>query len=146
MNTLSNSTTQRKLFYAYHKKDIPKSPTTITEIILKIGNYNKNRLANMLLKLKASKFGLYADEWTDYRGRRFMGVIISYKENYFNLGLIKLIGTLSGERIFTYLAKHLQKFHLDIQKDISVIVIDGASNMVKMAKFFTGHMFLSVLL
>ena len=67
-----------------------------------------------------------------------MGVIISYKEKYFNLGLIKLIGTLSGERIFTYLAKHLQKFHLDIQKDISVIVTCGASNMVKMAEFFTG--------
>ena len=139
MNSLSNDKTIRKLFYSLHKQDIPKSPTTISLIIIiKIANYYKNKLTNMFNKLKPSKFGLYSDEWTDYRGNRFMGFVISPKEKYFNLGLIKLAGTLTGERIFIYLQKHLKKFHLDIQKDISVIITDGASNMVKMSSFFKG--------
>jgi hypothetical protein len=111
--------------------DIPKSPNTIKKIVIE---YSENIRTSVIAELnfltkKKVRFSLTLDEWTSSRNRRYMNVNVHGPQHIWNLGLLRINGRFASEDCVILLEKMLQSFHLNIQKDISCIVTDGASMM-----------------
>ncbi|CAH0398760.1 unnamed protein product [Chilo suppressalis] len=92
---LSKFCTSVDLRHVFKKSgyDLPKSPTTITKIVLELCDNTKKTLINLLkeMKSKNERFTMTLDEWTSTRNKRYMNINIHNKDlptKYKNLGLV----------------------------------------------------------
>ena len=74
------------------------------------------------------------DEWASLKNRRFMNVNVhSYDNVFWNLGLVRIKGSMSAEKCITYLQNTLEEFSIAIENIISIIT-DGAAVMKKVGR------------
>lgn len=144
---LSTFCTSEDMRYLFKNSgyDVPKSSTTITQIILKQSDDTKNKLKNQLkiMKSENKRFTITFDEWTSTRNRRYMNINIHNKDfdmaKYKNLGLVRIQGSMPAEVGTQLLQQRLSDFGLILEDDIIAFTTDGASVMVKMGRNFDGH-------
>ncbi|CAK1587921.1 unnamed protein product [Parnassius mnemosyne] len=143
---LSKFCTSEDLRHVFKKSgyDLPKSPTTITRIVLELHDNTKNALIRLLKEMKSQnkRFTMTFDEWTCTRNKRYMNINIHSKDlepaNYKNLGLVRIKGSMPADVGTQLIQQHLSNFGLSLE-DIVAFTTDGASVMVKMGKNFDGH-------
>lgn len=117
---------------------VPNSPNTIREIVLKTAKTIKDELKREFSELKAAdhKFTISFDEWTSVSNKRYMNRNVHYlsKDNvpvFANLGLIRIQGSMRAEQCIDMLKKRLGEFSLSLECDIVALVTDGCSLMKK---------------
>jgi len=122
--------------------NIPKSSTTIKKIILDFGlNIREQTIRELKVwKVDGGVFSLTFDEWTSQKNRRFMNVNIHANNNVFwNLGLIRIKGSMTYDKCIELLRQKLSAFKVDFESIFS-ITTDGASVMKKVgSEISTNH-------
>lgn len=112
--------------------ELPASATTIKDIVLKFAKGKKDDLKAILkADLKESALSITLDEWTSTRNRRFLNVNLHKKGRFYNLGLLRVIGSCDAERFCSILTNFLMEYNINPAKDICAITTDGASVMKK---------------
>jgi len=128
----------RDLFNSSGHK-LPTSPNTIKLIVMNYGMTLKMKIQSELAQLKENdhRFTLTFDEWTSSMNKRFMNVNVHTfhdKSLFWNLGLIRVFGSMPAESGVSILKKKLTQFGLLLEKDIICITTDGASVMKKLGR------------
>lgn len=129
----------RDLFRAGGYK-LPTCPNSIKFMVMNYGTTLKLKVLQDLSKLKdkSHRFTLTFDEWTSLRNKRFLNVNIHAfhkdKPIFWNLGLVRIFGSLPAETCVTILAEKLSEYDLSLDKDVVSITTDGAKVMVKIGR------------
>ncbi|CAH0551103.1 unnamed protein product [Brassicogethes aeneus] len=132
----------RDLFNSSRHK-LPKSPNTIKLIVMNYGMTLKMKIMRELAQLKENdhRFTLPFDEWTSSMNKRYMNVNVHTFLNgnavYWNLGLIRVFGSMPAESGVSILKTKLTEFGLILEKDIINITTDGASVMKKLGRLIS---------
>lgn len=128
----------RRLLLAkgFHESDIPKSPNTIRNIVLNYSDKICEQLKQEFLtkKKNGNRFSLSLDEWTSIRNRRYLNVNVHSEKEFWNLGLVRIHGSLPAEKCIEILTQKLNEFGLCLNSDIVCIVTDGSSVMQKVGR------------
>lgn len=131
---IAKSTTLRELFSVYGY-DLPTSPNTVREFVLKQA-FSVEQEFKVILKAaknEGRRFNLTMDEWTSTRGRRYANLNVHLEEQVFCLGLRWSEGSMPTDKCIEMVMGTLKEFDL-CEEDISGITTDGARVMVKMGK------------
>jgi hypothetical protein len=139
---LANSRDIRDGLLALKYPSVPSSPTTIKQHVLEYADEVRSLCKTEIkgLKERGTKFGLSHDEWTSVRARRYLNVNVhapsgSFKScSFWNLGLVRIVGSLPAEQCRELIKARLSSFGLDYAVDIAGQTTDGASVMVKLGK------------
>ena len=132
----------RDLFNSSGHK-LPKSPNTIKLIVMNYGMTLKMKIMRELAQLKENdhRFTLTFDEWTSSMNKRYMNVNVHTFLNgnavFWNLGLIRVFGSMPAESGVSILKTKLTEFGLILEKDIINITTDGASVMKKLGRLIS---------
>lgn len=113
--------------------NLPKSPNTIRTMVLDYSKFVKSKIFAELsdFRNKVCPF----DEWSSLRNRRYMNINIHLRNgSYYNMGLVRMHGSMPAEKCVELLRNKLKDFGLDLSTDIVTITTDGASVMVKVGK------------
>ena len=74
------------------------------------------------------------DEWTSVRRRRYLNISVFAKQTIvWNLGLVRITGSASSERLVELLEVRLKEFGVDLRKHVVAITTDGAPVAKKIA-------------
>ena len=94
---------------------LPKSLTTIGEHVIKYGTHIFERIKHDLLlrKSKGQKFSLTLDEWTSLRNKRYLNINIHGIGYFWNLGLVRILGSFSAERCVDAVSNKLNEFGIE---------------------------------
>lgn len=135
-SVLSTSLDLRMAMHCWNV-DIPKSPNTIRQYMLAYAEKLQTDISGMLNSKKESgeRFSCSLDEWTSSSSKRFLNLNIhtSNHETY-NLGLIRITGSATAEVCLDLIKIRLNKFGLNIDKDIVCFTTDGAAVMIKLMR------------
>lgn len=132
----------RDLFNSSGHK-LPMSPNTIKLIVMNYGMTLKMKIMRELAQLKENdhRFTLTFDEWTSSMNKRYMNVNVHTFFNgnalFWNLGLIRVFGSMPAESGVSILKTKLIEFGLILEKDIINITTDGASVMKKLGRLIS---------
>ncbi|KAG0442441.1 putative AC transposase [Dictyocoela muelleri] len=132
-NTFCKSRDLRRLLGNNGFKNILKSPNTVRQIVLNYGEKIKILIKTEFSNLTNRPFSVTLDEWTSIRNRRYMNVNIHCINKFLSLGLLRIHGVMSAERILYCLNKKLVEFNISMG-DIFSMTTDGASSMKKACK------------
>jgi hypothetical protein len=92
------------------------------------------------LKNAGTRFSLTFDEWTSTRNRRYMNVNVhAAGRQIWNLGMVRVIGTMPAEKCVQLLESKLSNFGLSLTDDIVAICTDGASVMKKVGSLIAAE-------
>ena len=81
-----------------------------------------------LRKAKGNRCSLTFDEWTSTRNRRYSNINVHEKvASFWNLGMVRVFGTIPAENCVKLLQQKLQQFELSLKDDIVAICTDGAA-------------------
>lgn len=116
--------------------DVPKSAVTIRDKVMKFGYSIRQKCKSELQKIKADgkRFSLTFDEWTSNNNRRYLNINAHIKNQFWNLGLTRVRGSLPAESCIKLIEERLELFGIDLHKDIVCITTDGAPVMQKVGK------------
>ena len=81
-----------------------------------------------------TRFSIFLDEYTSCGNRRFMNINLHTKEEFWNLGMQRIVGSLPAEGVVELIRQKLAEFGIELDKHIIATVNDGASVMVKYGK------------
>lgn len=132
----------RDLFNSSGHK-LPTSPNSIKLIVMNYGMTLKMKIARDLAQLKENdqRFTLTLDEWTSSMNKRYMNVnahtFLNENALFWNLGLIRVFGSMPAESGVSILKTKLIEFGLILEKDIINITTDGASVMKKLGRLIS---------
>jgi hypothetical protein len=115
---------------------IPRNPERIRQILFKQYEMSKLHVVSHLNKLKQSQkfFSITLDEYTSCQNQHYANVNIHCYEDFFNLGLVFIEGSLTSEETVNLVSKRLKEFGLDLEKDVVSATTDGASVMNKFGR------------
>ena len=105
-------------------------------MVLQYGDKIRKQIVTELSEriARGELFSLTFDEWTSLKNRRFMNVNVhSYDNVFWNLGLVRIKGSMPAEKCITYLQNTLKEFSIAIENIIS-ITTDGAAVMKKVGR------------
>ena len=105
-------------------------------MVLQYGDKIRKQIVTELSEriARGELFSLTFDEWTSLKNRRFMNVNVhSYDNVFWNLGLVRIKGSIPAEKCITYLQNTLKEFSIAIENIIS-ITTDGAAVMKKVGR------------
>ena len=105
-------------------------------MVLQYGDKIRKQIVTELSEriARGELFSLTFDEWTSPKNRRFMNVNAHSSDNVFwNLGLVRIKGSMPAEKCITYLQNTLKEFSIAIENIIS-ITTDGAAVMKKVGR------------
>lgn len=79
--------------------DVPKSATTIRDMVMRYGATIRQKYKVELesLKRQGKLFSLTFDEWTSSRSRRYLNINAHIQSKFWNLGLVRVRGSLPAE-------------------------------------------------
>ena len=114
-------------------RNLPKSPNSIQKIVT---GYSKTIQETVIsefkvLKSQGCRLSLTFDECTSLRKRRYLNLNVHSKGLFWNLGLVRVHGSLPAEKC---VQTKLNDFGLSLDQDIVCITTDGASVMKKIGK------------
>lgn len=113
--------------------EMPKSQTTISNLILDYFNEKKYKVICHLtaLKNKGARFSISIDEWCDVSMRRYLNITLHSNEKDYVLGLFPMLGSYDSMKTVELVKNSLMEFKIDLNKDIVASCNDGAAVMVK---------------
>ena len=85
-------------------------------------------------KALRTRFSLSFDEWTSTTNKRYMNVNVHIPNKHWNLGLIRVYGSMNAEKCIDVLKTRLKEHNVNIDTDIVAIVTDGPNVMVRVGK------------
>lgn len=135
-NTICNSSDIRAGLVARGFKNVPKSRNTIRKMVLDYYEQVKKLVIKEIIDQisRGFKFSLTLDEWTSFGNCRYMNVNVHELKSYWNLGLIRILGSMPAEKCVSLLNERLNNFKIKLEDDIIGITTDGASVMKKLGK------------
>ncbi|XP_035716703.1 uncharacterized protein LOC118439484 [Folsomia candida] len=136
-SVFSTSTDLRRALKSDGFTDLPKSAHTIKKIVIGYSQKIKSTENEHVLDLKriGRKFSVTFDEWSSIKNRRYMNVILHGKpQEFWNLGLIRIHGSLPAEKCLEMVANKLRLLNLSLENDIVCIITDGSSVMTKIGR------------
>ena len=112
---------------------VPKSATTIRNMVVKYANTIKETVISKFTRLRSEgmRFSLTFDEWTSLKNRRYLNINVHIEEEFWSLGLARVVGSLPAEKCIELVQKVLTQFMLNYYEDIVCVTTDGASVMQK---------------
>ena len=81
-----------------------------------------------------TQFSLSFDEWTSTTNKRYMNINVYIPNKHWNLGLIRVYGSMNAEKCIDVLKTRLKEHNINIDTDIVAIVTDGPNVMVRVGK------------
>lgn len=135
MHCLVKSEVMRELFEETGN-NLPKSPSTIVSILKK--HYEK-ATEDLKKRLNDSindgvRFSITLDEWSSVRRRRYLNVNLHTKKDEFNLGLIRILGKCTAEKLVELIKQHLSIFGINMEKHVIGSSTDGCNFMLKFGR------------
>jgi hypothetical protein len=133
-NGIACSSTLTELFAAYGYAK-PTSASTIMNLMEKFYHEKKN---DVILDLKGrlengERFSTTKDEWSNVTGKRYLNVNLHNKSTI-NLGLVRIRGSFSAEKMEEAVRNHLSVFRLDMTLHIVRSTTDGCAMMIKFGR------------
>jgi hypothetical protein len=132
----------RKGLEAQGFSPLPKSPETVKKMVMEHGEAIRAVVCQEIADLKnaGTRFSLTFDEWTSTRNRRYMNVNVNAAgRQIWNLGMVRVIGTMPAEKCVQLLESKLSNFGLSLTDDIVAICTDGASVMKKVGSLIAAE-------
>ena len=119
--------------------NVPKSARTIRNIVINYaGDIRKNFIGTLAKKTtNGERYSLTFDEWSSLRNRRYMNINIHDRNDFYNLGLVRVFGSMPAEKCIELLEQKLNSFGIRM-KEIVGLTTDGASVMVNVGKLAEG--------
>ena len=136
INTITNSRFIRSAL-ADKGFTLPKNHSHVMNLIYSEHQLRKNDVIELLSKMlmKGSRFSLSLDEYTSIRNRRYLNINVHGNNGKFwNLGMIRIHGSLPAEAIVDSVESRLKEFGISLADHIVSCVTDGASVMTKFGK------------
>lgn len=123
------------------KDELPKSRTAIKNMVTGYAKHVRQKQIDDINRLKdsGSRFSLIFDEWTSTSNRRYMNMILTSQEKLFNLGLIRLKGSITSVRSVEIIEQKLVTYKLNLKRDIISIITDGTSVMTKIGTLIASY-------
>lgn len=123
----------RKAIQAMRIGELPKSANTIRKIIIDYSNQIRYLFVKALAEQKKNKIGfsLTFDEWSSVKNHRYMNINIHSENKVWNLGLIRMFGSVPATKCVEVVDTKLKEFGLSLKNDIVCITTDGAAVMKK---------------
>ena len=79
-------------------------------------------------------FSITLDEYTSSRNRRFININVHVKNRHWNLGMVKIFGSMPADKAVTIVREKLKEFGICLDSDIVAATTDGADVMKKFGK------------
>ena len=116
--------------------EVPKSATTIRNMVVDYANALQKivKCELTLLRSQGIRFSLTFDEWSSIRNRRYLNVEVLTQTDFWNLGLVRVMGSCPAEKCIELVQQVLQNFDLNYHQDIVCITTDGALVMRKVGR------------
>lgn len=136
-STLANSPSFQKLFHLSGFTGIPKSGNGIRNAIMNYYNSRRDEVVEIIKEhiTNGKKISITLDEWTSTANRRYMNINIhSVKGRFWNLGLVRILGSATSEACLLYIQTKLQKFGISFSSDVFCLSTDGAAVMKKLGR------------
>lgn len=133
---ISSSLTLNELFQKVGFKP-PKSPNFVRELVFEHAKEIKKQVRKEIKSMKDqdARFSISIDEYTSIKNRRYMNLNVHCNGGFFfNLGAIRVFGSMPAEKCVKLVQNHLRVFGLDMDKDIVAAVKDGATVMNKFGR------------
>lgn len=127
----------RKSLKALNLSDeLPKSANTIKKIVTDYSEKIRQLLINEISdrKLNGKGFSITFDEWTSLRNRRYININLHSENCFWNLGLLRINGSLPAKKCVELLSDKLNHYGLSLEKNIICLINDGAAVMQKVGK------------
>lgn len=140
LSTFCTSPDLRNLLIAKGFSNIPKCPNTIRKKIIDYANIIRENIVSSIQLKRDGGLSLTFDEWTSTKNRRYLNINVHSghpKGQFWNLGLMRIHGSLPAEKCIQLLKSKLQIFGLSLESDIICITTDGASVMKKIGRLIT---------
>ena len=104
---------------------VPKSATTIRNMVVKYANTIKETVISKFTRLRSQgmRFSLTFDEWTSLKNRRYLNVNVHIEEEFWSLGLARVVGSLPAEKCIELVQKVLTQFMLNYYEDILALLL-----------------------
>ena len=116
------------------KLTLPKSENAVMKLIHKYHQAKKDDLTRIFQE-SDKKFSLTLDEWTSTKNRRYMNINLHDSEGKtYNLGLVRILGSCTSEKILNMVNERLLNFGLNLEDHIVGATSDGAAVMVKFGR------------
>ena len=119
----------------YH---LPKDAKSIKAIIMKHCLEVKDIYKKQFQEMKKDKicFSITLDEYTSSRIRRFININVHVKNRHWNLGMVRIFGSIPADKAVTIVREKLKEFGICLDSDIVAAPTDGAAVMKKFGKAF----------
>jgi len=116
--------------------EVPKSPETIRQIVMKYATKITISMTRELSELqqKGCRFSLTFDEWTSVKNKRYLNINLHSRNKCWNFGLIRVNGSLPADACIKLISNKLKEYNLKFDRDIVCITTDGASVMKKIGQ------------
>ena len=121
---------------------LPTSETQVKQLVMEEGERVRSFVTTEIASLKkqGQRFSVTFDEWTSTRNRRYMNVNVHAEgPKYWNLGLIRVQGSMPAEKCVELLQKKLAEVGLSLDNDIVCICTDGASVMSRVGRMVSAE-------
>lgn len=115
---------------------LPKNPSHVMNMVKSQYHIAKQGVVKeMAMQIQGgSRFSISMDEYTSINNRRYFNLNVHSLTKLWNLGMIRIFGSLAAEKIVDMVEGKLSEFNLSTKKHIISSVTDGASVMKKFGR------------
>ena len=116
---------------------LPKNPHEIAKLVQGYASEQQRKLVEafkVMLRNSGARFTLSMDEYTSLQNKRFMNINLHSEDDHWNLGVFRIEGSMTAERVVELLNVKLESYSLNLDDHIVCATTDGASVMVKYGK------------
>ncbi|XP_047134946.2 uncharacterized protein LOC124812399 [Hydra vulgaris] len=135
-NVFITSKDLRQLLITSGFENLPKSANSIKRIVVSYSLNIRQLISKEIYQYKAlgTRFSLSFDEWTSTTNKRYININVHIPNMHWNLGLIRVYGSMNAEKCIDVLKTRLKEHNVNIDTDIVAIVTDGPNVMVRVGK------------
>ena len=132
INVFITSKDLRQLLITSGFENLPKSANSIKRIVVNYSLNIRQLISKEIYQYKAlgTRFSLSFDEWTSTTNKRYMNVNVHIPNKHWNLGLIRVYGSMNAEKCIDVLKTRLKEHNVNIDTAIVAIGTDGPNVMV----------------
>lgn len=112
---------------------LPKNPSHVMDMVKKEYRVAKQKvISELTLQITSGiRFSISMDEYTSIKNRRYLNIHVHSYTNIWNLGMVRILGSLPAEKTLTMVKNKLAEFNLCMSKHIISSITNGAAVMKK---------------
>ena len=139
LNAIVESDSYKTLFNLA-KLELPQSMSTLSSLIVDNAKKLKAVVKKHICELAEKKtvFSIAIDEWSSISNERYMNVTLTYNDGAINLGLQRLLGSLTAQALNEFMWQKLNEFGIRTEWILG-LTTDGAATMKVLQKNFVGQ-------